>query len=134
MDKKWLKLLEEGCELGSGNTFADLGLPHADRLQAKAYLRAAILARLRALKLTQVSAAARVGIPQPKISKLINDPESPGFTSDKLFDVATKLGLDVEIRIRVSPSRYGRIVVAPPLRRRKAAPKLSRSPKRAPAA
>ena len=42
MNKKYLKLVDEGWEIGS-NTFADLGLENAERLHAKTYLRAAVL-------------------------------------------------------------------------------------------
>jgi predicted XRE-type DNA-binding protein len=110
--KKFLKLLDEGWTRGSSNTFAQLALNDAPRLQFRAYLRAAVLARLSALDLTQVEAARRVGVPQPKVSKLLNDPSTAGFSSDKLIDLATKLGLDVEIRVRQSRSNQGKVIVA----------------------
>jgi len=112
VNKKYLKLLDEGWKRGSANSFADLGLEDAERQQARAYLRAAVLARLHELGMTQVEAARRVGIPQPKISKLMNDASATGFSSDKLIDLATKLGLDVEIRVRESRSPHGKVVVA----------------------
>jgi hypothetical protein len=43
MDKKYLKLLDEGWELGS-DTFSELGLENAEKLRAKGHLRATILA------------------------------------------------------------------------------------------
>jgi hypothetical protein len=43
MDKKYLKLLDEGWELGS-DAFSELGLENAEKLRAKGRLRAAILA------------------------------------------------------------------------------------------
>ena len=105
MKKKYLQLLDEGWERGSSNTFADLGLENAEELHSKAYLRAAILARIAELKITQGEAARRIGIPQPKMSNLMKDAATKGFSSDKLMDFATKLGLNVEIRI--SPARAG---------------------------
>ncbi len=110
VNKKYLKLLDEGWELGS-NAFVDLGLENAEKLQAKAYLRAAILARIAALDITQVEAARRIGVPQPKMSNLMTDAAPRGFSSDKLIEFATKLGLDVEIHVRPSRSQHGSVIV-----------------------
>src|ERR1700730_1421288 len=111
MNKKYLKLVDEGWELGT-NTFADLGLENPEKLQAKAYLRAAILSRIVALEITQVEAARRIGIPQPKLSNLMTDTTPRGFSSDKLMEFATKLGLDVEIQVKPARSQFGKVLVA----------------------
>jgi predicted XRE-type DNA-binding protein len=111
MNKKYLKLLDEGWEISS-NTFAALGLENSERLQAKAYLRAAILAQIAALEITQVEAARRVGVTQPKMSTLMADTAPRGFSSDKLMEFATKLGLDVTIRVQPSRSELGKVMVA----------------------
>ena len=100
--EKYAKLLEEGWEAGSGNVFADLGLPDADELQAKAYLRAAILARIEALGISQTEAARRTQLTQPKISNLLRGTSPVGFSSDKLMEIARKLGLDVELRVNAA--------------------------------
>src|ERR1700730_2497600 len=110
MNKKYLKLLDEGWELGSSNTFVDLGLENAEELQAKAYLRATILARIAELKITQTQAARRIGIPQPKMSRFMKDTAPKGFSSDKLMEFATKLGLNVEIRVRAAACGAGKII------------------------
>ena len=110
VNKKYLKLLDEGWEI-SANTFAALGLENAERLQAKAYLRAAILARIATLEITQVEAARRVGVPQPKMSALMADTAPRGFSSDKLMEFATKLGLDVRIQVRPSRSVIGKVII-----------------------
>jgi predicted XRE-type DNA-binding protein len=112
VNKKYRTLLDEGWELGGSNTFADLGLRNSEQLQAKAYLRAAILSRISALSLTQVEAARRVGVSQPKLSNLMTDTVPRGFSSDKLIDLATKLGLDVRISVKPSRSERGKITVA----------------------
>jgi predicted XRE-type DNA-binding protein len=117
VNKKYLKLADEGWELGS-NTFADLGLEHPEKLQAKAYLRAAILSRIAVLDITQVEAARRIGVPQPKMSKLMTDTTPRGFSSDKLMEFANKLGLDVEIQVRPARSQFGKVIVADTARRR----------------
>jgi predicted XRE-type DNA-binding protein len=108
--KKYLALLDEGWERGS-HTFAELGLENAEKLQAKAYLRAAVLARIAALEITQSEAARRIGIPQPKLSNLMADAAPRGFSSDKLMEFALKLGLDIEIRVRPSRSQRGKVIV-----------------------
>jgi predicted XRE-type DNA-binding protein len=123
MNKKYLKLLDEGWELGSSNTFADLGLDNAAELQSKAYLRAAILARIAKLRITQVEAARLIGIPQPKMSNLMTDTTPKGFSSDKLMEFATKLGLDVEIRVREARSGRGKLIMKDASAKTKAPPK-----------
>ncbi len=129
MNKKYLKLQAEGWETGSSNTFADLGLENAEKLQAKAYLRAAILGRIAALEISQIEAARRIGVPHPKLSNLMADTAPRGFSCDKLMEFATKLGLDIKIQVRPSRSQRGKLTVdstlgAPPRsrpHRRKAA-------------
>lgn len=58
-------------EASSGNVFADLDLPDADALLAKAELARRIGEILSARKLTQAQAAAVRGGDQPKVSALI---------------------------------------------------------------
>jgi predicted XRE-type DNA-binding protein len=111
MDKKYLKLLAEGWTVSS-SALASLGLENVERLQAKAYLRAAILSRIAELAITQAEAARRIGVPQPKMSFLMADTTPRGFSSDKLMDFATKLGLDVKIQVRPARSRLGKVIVS----------------------
>ena len=58
-------------EIGSGNVFADLGLPDAEKLKIKSGLLIEISKAIRRLELTQAAAAERMGIPQPKVSALL---------------------------------------------------------------
>ena len=64
------KRIIEGVEVqrSSGNVFADLGLPDAEKLKIKTGLVVEIRKAMRALGLTQQAAAKRMGIPQPKVS------------------------------------------------------------------
>jgi predicted XRE-type DNA-binding protein len=55
---------------GSGNVFADLKLPHADDLLAKAELAGKIIVEIERRRLTQTQAAAILGMDQPKVSAL----------------------------------------------------------------
>jgi predicted XRE-type DNA-binding protein len=111
MNKKYLALLDEGWEHGT-SPFDGMALGDAARLQAKAYLRAAILSRIAALAITQREAARRIGVPQPKISNLMSDTAHKSFSSDKLMEFATKLGLDIKIQVAPSRSDVGRVMVA----------------------
>jgi predicted XRE-type DNA-binding protein len=88
---------------GSGNVFADLGLPNAEELLVKAELVRQISNLLEARNLTQVEAARILGVDQPKISALLNGKLS-GFSTDRLFRFLNALGSDVEIRVVAKPA------------------------------
>jgi hypothetical protein len=64
MSKNKMKTLP-AHELGSGNIFADLGLPDAEEHQLKAALVVHVRRLIEARKLTQTAAAKRIGIKQP---------------------------------------------------------------------
>jgi predicted XRE-type DNA-binding protein len=88
--------------LSSGNVFADLNLPHADDLLAKAELAAKIVAEIKRRRLTQTRAAAVLGIDQPKVSALKQGKLS-GFSIERLMRLILRLGRDVEIRVTAKP-------------------------------
>jgi predicted XRE-type DNA-binding protein len=83
----------------SGNVFADLGLPQADDLLAKAELAAKVIAEVQRRRLTQSQAAALLGIDQPKISALKQGKLS-GFSIERLMRFLLRLGRDVEIQVK----------------------------------
>jgi predicted XRE-type DNA-binding protein len=83
---------------GSGNVFADLGLPNADELLIKAELAHQISELIEARQLTQIAAAELLGIDQPKVSALVRGKLS-GFSIERLFRFLNALGSNVEIRI-----------------------------------
>jgi predicted XRE-type DNA-binding protein len=89
-------------EEGSGNIFADLGLPNAEERLAKAGLAIRIAEVIRARRLTQASAARILKIDQPKVSRLLRG-QLAGFSTDRLMQFLTLLGRDVEIVIKRSP-------------------------------
>lgn len=80
----------------SGNVFADLNLPHAEDLLAKAELAVKIIAEIERRRLTQSRAAAILGIDQPKVSALKQGRLS-GFSIERLVRFLLRLGCDVEI-------------------------------------
>jgi predicted XRE-type DNA-binding protein len=82
----------------SGNVFADLGLPDADDLLAKANLALHIRRTIEARKLTQAQAAKLLGLDQPKVSSIING-RLEGFSTDRLMRFLNDLGCDVQISV-----------------------------------
>jgi predicted XRE-type DNA-binding protein len=94
-------------EVGSGNVFADLGVPNADQALAKAELARRLCAVIAEKKLTQARAAAVLGIDQPKISALMRG-KLDGFSTDRLFRLLNAVGQDVEIMVRPSRRARGR--------------------------
>ena len=94
----------ERVKRGSGNGFADLGVPDAGLAMAKADLAARILLVIKREGLTQAEAGKRLGIGQPKVSALLRG-RLEGFSTDRLVRFLTLLGCDV--RISVSGPRPG---------------------------
>jgi predicted XRE-type DNA-binding protein len=88
--------------LSSGNVFADLKLPQADDLLAKAELAAKIIEEIQRRRLTQIQAASVLGVDQPKISALKQGRLS-GFSIERLMRFLMLLGRDIEIRVKSKP-------------------------------
>jgi predicted XRE-type DNA-binding protein len=86
----------------SGNVFFDLGVSEPEEELAKAQLASRIRHAIKQKRLTQVQAAQRLGLDQPKVSALING-RLAGFSSDRLLRCLAALGQDVEIVIRAVP-------------------------------
>ncbi|MFZ3139727.1 helix-turn-helix domain-containing protein [Polaromonas sp.] len=89
----------EAVEPGSGNVFADLGLPDPDERQLRVQLAIRLNDLLKAEGLTQAAAAKLLGIAQPHVSELKNYKLSR-FSSERLLHYITLLNRDVEIFIR----------------------------------
>jgi predicted XRE-type DNA-binding protein len=88
---------------GSGNVFADLGLPEPEEELTKAQLASHIRQIIQRRRLTQVAAAGLMGIDQPKVSALLNG-RLTNFSTDRLMRLLTALGQDVEIVVKERPS------------------------------
>ena len=86
-------------ERGSGNVFADLGLPNPDLALAKAELVQRIRDIIAERKLTQAKAADLLGLDQPKVSALVRG-RVEGYSIDRLFRLLNALGQRVEITVR----------------------------------
>ena len=84
---------------GSGNVFADLGLPDAEELLVKANLMHRLSQSIQRLALTQREVGRRLGIDQPKVSALLNG-RLANFSSERLMRLLTALGQDIEIVVK----------------------------------
>jgi predicted XRE-type DNA-binding protein len=94
----------------SGNVFADLNLPDADNLLAKANLALHIRRVIEVRKLTQAQAATLLGIDQPKVSLIING-RLDGFSTDRLMRFLNDLGCDVQISVSAPhPDERGHVM------------------------
>ena len=91
-------------EEGSGNVFADLGLPDAEERLTKADLAMQIAAAIRKRRMTQAKVAAMLGIDQPKVSRLLRGQLS-GFSTERLIHFLTLLGQDVTIVVTPATRR-----------------------------
>lgn len=105
--------LVEGVEVqrGSGNVFADLGLPDAEKLKIKAGLVIEIRKAMRRLELTQQEAAKRMGLTQPKVSDMMRGDFS-NLSERKLMDCLTRLGYNIEIKVKQSKEAVGHLLLA----------------------
>src|ERR1700685_2226430 len=88
--------------VSSGNVFADLRLPQADDLMAKAELAAKIIAGCQSRRMTQSQAAAILRVDQPKVSALKQGKLS-SFSIERLMRFLLLLGRDIEISVKGKP-------------------------------
>ena len=109
MVKRMIKDVE--IENSSGNVFADLGLPDADKLKIKSGLVIEITRAVRRLGLTQEEAGTRMGIPQPKVSAMMRG-DFTNLSERKLMDCLTRLGYDIEITVRQTTDPIGQLTLA----------------------
>jgi predicted XRE-type DNA-binding protein len=89
---------EQRYTVGSGNVFADIGVPDPDVALAKAKLARQIETIIEERGLTQKEAAAILGIGQPKISALVRG-RLRDFSTERLMQLLTRFDLNVEITL-----------------------------------
>jgi predicted XRE-type DNA-binding protein len=89
---------------GSGNIFADLGLPDAHEQLARSKLGYHVYELLVDRQLKQREIAVLLGIKQPEVSHLMNGHFSR-FTTDKLLSFLRHL--DRKVTIQISPHQPG---------------------------
>ena len=107
------KRIVDGVEVqrSSGNVFADLGLPDADKLKIKTGLVIEIRKAMRRLGLTQQEAAGRMGVTQPKVSDMMRGDFS-NLSERKLMDCLNRLGYDIEIKVKPTSDPVGHLMLA----------------------
>ena len=93
---------------GSGNVFADMGVPEPEHALAKAKLAAKIAAAIEEEELTQTEAAERLGTDQAKVSAIVRG-RLDQFSTERLLQYAQMIGYDVEIRFSRRHQGTGRL-------------------------
>lgn len=96
--------MEDDFELehGSGNVFADLGLPNPELRQLRAILAAQIIKALDERGLTVRAAHELTGMAAADFSR-IRRAKLSRFTVDRLMTVLDRLGQRVEVDVKVVP-------------------------------
>ncbi len=84
---------------GSGNVFADLGLPNPEERLLKARLASAIYDVLEARDWTQAHAAEVLGIAQPDVSNIVNG-RLKNFSVERLIYFLSKLDHSITISVK----------------------------------
>src|SRR5208283_800963 len=95
---------------GSGNVFADLGLPNPEQELLKAQLTLQIYTILKDSGLTQVQIAKVLGVQQPQVSLLMRN-RAGNFSVGRLMEFLTALRQDVEITVRPTRKEHGALSV-----------------------
>ena len=91
---------------GSGNVFADLGLPDADDHRLKADFVLQIRDIIAEQGLTQTAAASQMGLKQPNLSKMLSG-HFRGVSIARLMRMLTALGQDVTIQASPAKAKDG---------------------------
>ena len=86
--------------VGSGNVFADLGLPNAEELHLKSTLAIELRLAIKALRLTRPQAAAKLGISKEQLVALLDETHLDHSVS-QLIQYLNCLGRDVTLSASV---------------------------------
>jgi predicted XRE-type DNA-binding protein len=97
--------------VGSGNVFADLGFANPEEELLKAKLVRELRAIIKRRKLTQVKAAAVLGLKQPDVSSLMTGRVGK-FSIDRLVRCLDRLDYKVDLVVRHKPRRASRDIAA----------------------
>ena len=101
---------EKAVTVGSGNVFADLGIPNPEQELLKAELTLQIHRLIEQRNLTQTQAGKILGISQPQVSALSRN-RSGNFSLGRLLDFLTALGQNVEISVTPARKEQGGLSV-----------------------
>ncbi len=86
-------------EVGSGNVFADLGLPDAESHFLKAQIVSEIYRLTNVRKLTQAAVGKLIGTTQPEVSRMFRG-HFREYSVERLMGFLTAFDRDVEIVVR----------------------------------
>lgn len=101
-------------EVGSGNIFADLGLPDADTHFLKAQIVSELYRLANERTLTQAQMGKQIGISQPEVSRMFKG-HFREYSVERLIEFLTSFDRDVEIVVRPhkKAGKLGRITFSP---------------------
>ena len=94
-------------EVGSGNVFADLGVPDPDVHLLKSRLVGALAKMIKQQGLTQAEAAERMQMAQPDVSRLLKG-QFRAYSVERILRCIAAFGSDVRITISGTEGRTGR--------------------------
>ena len=95
---------------GSGNVFADLGLPNPEQELLKAQLTLQIYTILKDSGMTQVEIAKVLRVQQPQVSLLMRN-RAGNFSVGRLMEFLTALRQDIQITVRPTRKEHGALSV-----------------------
>lgn len=100
MKKSTRRWKDDRITPSSGNVFVDLGFDEAEAhvMALRAQLMLRLSQELKAKGWTQAQAAKRLGVTQPRVSKL-NKGAWQDFSLDMLLTLAGRAGLHAELRV-----------------------------------
>jgi predicted XRE-type DNA-binding protein len=107
---KKARIRSGGVTEGSGNVFADLGLPNSEQELVKAKLTLQIYAILKSSGMTQMEMAKILGVRQSQVSLLMRN-RAGNFSMGRLMEFLTALRRDVEITVRLARKSHGAVSV-----------------------
>lgn len=90
--------VDDTITAGSGNIFADLGLPNPNERLLKSQLASKIHDEVEGRGWTQAQSAKALGISQPDVSRLMKG-NLKGFSVERLMKLL--VGLDYSVTVRV---------------------------------
>jgi predicted XRE-type DNA-binding protein len=99
--------------IGSGNVFADLGLPNAEEEAVRASLVLHLANELESRGLTQRDAAKLLGVDQPTVSRIMRG-RFERFSLERIIRFLVSAGRDVKIVIpsaRRTKGKSGRLLI-----------------------
>lgn len=103
--------MDDFIKKSAGNVYEDLGYKDADSMKFKAEIVTRINEIMNEKKLTQQQVADITGIPQGRISNILNG-QFRGISEFRLLSCLSLLGNDLEIKIIPTSGEHGKIVFA----------------------